>query len=75
MDTARASSCCDVLPVLLLLVASYTVIVAEAGKTGRQLPESNSVLHQGAGMVMLKPVPPSPCLPPRSLASCRSHDK
>ena len=50
-------------PLLILLAASCTVPVAEAGAKGRELAGANSFLHtgqtlptgrQGAGMVMLK---------------------
>ena len=55
MAAARASTCCQcaVLLPVLLLTASCTVIVAEAGEKGRQLAGANSLLNKGAGMVML----------------------
>jgi len=55
MAAARASTCCQcaVLLPVLLLTASCTVLVAEAGEKGRQLAGANSLLNKGAGMVML----------------------
>ena len=50
-DARRASTCCQ--GAFLLLAASCTVIVAEAGEKGRQLAGANSLLNKGAGMVML----------------------